>query len=149
MGIQDHINHLKKKTLLFHFKMNKSIQMAKSVLADIFKINSNHFEKHTTRTTNVIEARRFLIYYLVTECGIKHLHMKKYIPALKNHATSIHHYNKMKELMDIEKPLEKSYLEFKKKMEKDGHSLLMKDYTKAVREMAIVQARLESLKKMI
>ncbi len=149
MGIQDHLYHLKRRTILFHSRMEKSIQMAKSALAEIFQINAIHFEQHTSRTTKVIEARRFLIYYLFSECGIKHLHMKKYVPALKNHATSIHHYKKMKELMDVEPETERSYDNFRAKMEKEGHNLLMKDYTKAIREMALVQERLETLKKMI
>jgi len=149
MGLQDHINNLKRKTILFHFRMEKSIQMAKSVLADMFKIDIIHFDKHVTRTTNVIEARRFLIYYLIQECGIKHLHMKQYIPSLTNHATSIHHYNKMKELMEIEWSTKESYENFKDRMEKDGHTLLMNDYTKAVREMAIVQERMNTLKKLL
>ena len=109
MAIQDQIRHHKLKTLLFHSKMEKSIQMAKSVLCDIFGINSSHFEKHTSRSQHIIEARRFLIYYLFSECGIKHLHMKKHIPALKNHATSIYHYKKMKELMEMERPTEREY----------------------------------------
>ena len=129
--------------------MDKTIQMAKSVLADIFQINTMHFETHVTRTSNVIEARRFLIYYLFTECGIKHLHMKQFVPALKNHATSIHHYKKMKELMEIEQPTELAYENFRTKMEKEGNNLLMKDYIKAVREMKMVQERLAILKKMI
>ena len=149
MAIQDQIRHHKLKTLLFHSKMEKSIQMAKSVLCDIFGINSSHFEKHTSRSQHIIEARRFLIYYLFSECGIKHLHMKKHIPALKNHATSIYHYKKMKELMEMERPTEREYEKFRLKMENDGHSLLMKDYTQAVKDLAIVQSRLENLKKMI
>ena len=75
--------------------------------------------------------------------------MKKYVPALKNHATSIHHYNKMKDLMSIELPLEKEYVNFKNKMTKEGHTLLMKDYMKAVHELSVVQTRLKTLKKMI
>ena len=129
--------------------MERTIQMAKSVLADIFKINAIHFEKHITRTSNVIEARRFLIYYLFKECGIKHLHMKNFIPALKNHATSIHHFKKMSELMGIEPPTRRSYENFQNKMEKDGHNILIKDYTTAIKELSIVQDRLELLKKMI
>ena len=75
--------------------------------------------------------------------------MKKHIPALTNHATSIYHYKKMKELMELERPTEREYEKFRLKMENDGHSLLMKDYTQAVKDLAIVQSRLENLKKML
>ena len=98
-----------------------------------------------TRNDSVGNASRYINRFL----DIKHLHMKKYVPALKNHATSIHHYKKMKELMDVEPETERSYDNFRAKMEKEGHNLLMKDYTKAIREMALVQERLETLKKMI
>ena len=130
-------------------KMDKTIQMAKSVLAEMFQINIEHFEKHTTRTTNVAEARRFLIYYLIQECNVKHLHVKHFIPALKNHATSIHHFNKMKDLISIERQTKETYLEFKERMEKDGHTLLVKEYQKVVQEYNEVAEKLATLKNMI
>jgi len=149
MAIQDHINQLKKNQILCHSNMEKSIQMAKSVLANMFGIDISHFDKHTTRSANVIEARRFLIYYLIHECGIRHLHMNIYIPALTNHATSIHHYNKMKSLMEVEKSTKETYQNFKNKMEKDGHSLLMKDYTQAIQDFKVIEERLQTLKNLL
>lgn len=130
-------------------RMEKSIQIAKSVLSDMFKIDIIHFDKHITRCANVNEARRFLIYYLVSECGIKHLHVKHFIPSLTNHATSIHHYNKMKDLMEIEWSTKETYEDFKKKMKEDGHDLLMIDYTNTIQELQQVQNKLDTLKKMI
>lgn len=129
--------------------MEKSIQIAKSVLANMFKIETIHFEKHLSRSANINEARRFLIFYLYTECNIKHLHMKKYVPALTNHATSIHHFRKMTDLMEMEKGTKNLYTEFRTTMIDHGHSHLMKDYTNAVQDLAVIQNRLSTLKKMI
>lgn len=134
---------------MHHFKMEKSIQIAKSVLANMFKIETIHFEKHLSRSANINEARRFLIFYLYTECNIKHLHMKKYVPALTNHATSIHHFRKMTDLMEMEKGTKNLYTEFRTTMIDHGHSHLMKDYTNAVQDLAVIQNRLSTLKKMI
>mgnify|MGYP003657124742 CR=1 FL=1 len=138
-----------KPTTMSHSNMDKSIQIAKSVLANIFKIDVIHFEKHITRSASVNEARRFLIYYLIKECGIKHLHMKYYIPSLINHATSIHHYRKMEQLMEVEWMTKKTYEDFKTKMENEGHTHLMHDYTKAIKEMQMIHTRLATLKKLI
>lgn len=129
--------------------MEKSIQIAKSVLGNMFNIQTIHFEKHLSRSANINEARRFLIYYLFTECNIKHLHMKQYVPALQNHATSIHHFRKMSDLMEIENETKNLYSEFRTTMIEHGHSHLMKDYTNAVQDLAVIQNRLEKLKKMI
>ena len=129
--------------------MEKSIQIAKSVLGNMFNIETIHFEKHLSRSANINEARRFLIFYLYTECNIKHLHMKKYVPALQNHATSIHHFRKMADLMEMEKDTKNLYDEFRTTMIEHGHSHLMKDYTNAVQDLAVIQNRLEKLKKMI
>jgi hypothetical protein len=129
--------------------MEKSIQIAKSVLGNMFKIETIHFEKHLSRSANINEARRFLIFYLYTECKIKHLHMKKYIPALQNHATSIHHFRKMSDLMEMEVNTRNLYDEFKTTMIEQGHSHLMNDYTNAVQDLAAIQNRLSTLKKMI
>lgn len=115
----------------------------------MFKIETIHFEKHLSRSANINEARRFLIFYLYTECKIKHLHMKKYIPALQNHATSIHHFRKMSDLMEMEVNTRNLYDEFKTTMIEQGHSHLMNDYTNAVQDLAAIQNRLSTLKKMI
>ena len=129
--------------------MEKSIQIAKSVLGKMFNIDPIHFEKHITRTARVNEARRFLIYYLYAECNIKHQHMKKHVPALQNHATSIHHFRKMSDLMELEKETKNLYAEFRTTMIDHGHSHLMKDYTNAVQDLQVIQNRLSTLKKMI
>tara|TARA_R110002051_G_scaffold317283_1_gene398301 strand:- start:212 stop:601 length:390 start_codon:yes stop_codon:yes gene_type:complete len=129
--------------------MEKSILIAKSVLAKMFNIEIIHFEKHLSRSANINEARRFLIYYLYKECNIKHLHMKKHVPALQNHATSIHHFKKMTDLMSFEKHTKNLYTDFRTIMINHGHSHLMKDYIDAVKDLEVIQNRLSTLKKMI
>ena len=134
---------------MHHFKMEKSVQIAKSVLANMFNIDVIHFDKHVSRSANINEARRFLIYYLVKELNVKYLHMKHHVPALTNHATAIHHFKKMEQLMDVEWITRQRYDEFKKKMDTEGHSHLLKDYTNAIKEMHMIKDRLEKLKDMI
>ena len=129
--------------------MEKTIHIAKSVLSKMFKIHPCHFEKNISRSTNVVEARRFLIYYLVKECDIRYLHIKRFIPALDNHATAIHHFKKMENLMDVEWQTRSMYESFRMKMNNEGHTHLLKDYTEAVKELKMVQVRLDTLKKMI
>tara|TARA_R100000781_G_scaffold63337_1_gene40202 strand:- start:4733 stop:5122 length:390 start_codon:yes stop_codon:yes gene_type:complete len=129
--------------------MEKTIQMAKSTLATIFDMEIEHFEVNVSRKANINEARRFLVYYLIKECGIRHSYMHKYIPALRSHATSIWHFRKMEELMENEFFTKESYENFKTQMEKEGHTNLMKDYVKAIKEMQMIEERLKTLKKLI
>ena len=135
--------------MMHHFRMEKSIQIAKSVLAKMFNINVIHFDKHVSRSANINEARRFLIYYLIKELDVKYLHMKYHVPALTNHATAIHHFKKMEQLMDVEWITRQRYDEFRMKMDTEGHSHLLKDYTDAIQEMQLIKSRLKSLKEMI
>ena len=129
--------------------MEKTIHIAKSVLSKMFKIHPCHFEENKTRSISVVEARSFLVYYLVKECDVRYLHVKKFIPSLKNHATAIHHFKKMENLMDVEWETRSKWDHFRHTMDKEGHTHLMKDYTEAVKELKMVQTRLDNLKKMI
>ena len=135
--------------MIHHFNMEKSVQIAKSVLAKMFKIDVIHFDKHISRYANINEARRFLIYYLIKELGVKYLHIKHHVPALTNHATAIHHFKKMEQLMDVEWITKQRYDEFISKMDTEGHIHLMKDYTDAIKEMQLIKSRLKTLKEMI
>lgn len=51
--------------------------------------------------------------------------------------------------MEVEKSTKETYQNFKAKMEKDGHSLLMKDYTKAIQEFKVIEERLQTLKNLL
>lgn len=129
--------------------MDKSIQIAKSVLAKMFHISDKHFEKHTDRSASVAEARRFLVYFLVKELKIRYNHVKRFVPALTNHATAIYHFRKMEELMDVEWQTAKSYRLFRDKMEKEGHIHLVEDYHQAIDELTLIKEKIKNLKKLV
>lgn len=129
--------------------MERNIEIAKSVLSSMFGISEIHFEKHISRKTKVNEARRFLVYYLVRECGIKYSYVSEYIPALTNHATAIHHVKTMENYMKVEKDTKLKYENFRDKMETEGQTHLVLDYQKALREMEIIKMRIKTLKKLV
>ena len=129
--------------------MERNIEIAKSVLSSMFGISEIHFERHTSRASKVNEARRFLVYYLVRECGIKYAYIKDYVPSLTNHATAIHHVKRMNELMDIYPAVREKYEGFKVKMETEGQTHLVRDYQKAIREMEIIKLKINTLKKLV
>jgi|TARA_R110000787_G_scaffold87489_4_gene186393 hypothetical protein len=93
--------------------MEKTILRAKILLSELFDINLNHFEKHTTRATKVIEARRFLVYFLKQELNLTYSKIIEIVPAITNHATAIHHYKKLKGFLNVEAPTLRLYEEFK------------------------------------
>ena len=82
----------------------------------MFGIDKDNFERYTNRRTKTVIARRYLIYFMVNELSIPFYHIKNYLPALRNHATAMHHFYKMRDEMDIYKDTELNYLEFKKNM---------------------------------
>ena len=129
--------------------MERNIEIAKSVLSSMFGISEIHFEKHISRKTKVNEARRFLVYYLVRECGVKYSYVKDYIPALTNHATAIHNVKTMKNYMKVEKDTKLKYETFRDKMETEGQTHLVRDYQKAIREMEIIKLKIKTLKKLV
>lgn len=94
--------------------MEKTIEIAKYTLADYFKIDKKEFETGRSRKPNIIEAKRYFIYFMVNELEIKFLHATKYIPSLKSHATIMHHFYRMKEILKIEKATRQKYANFKR-----------------------------------
>ena len=120
--------------------MERTIKIAKSVLSSMFGISEMHFEKHVSRKTNINEARRFLVYYLVRECGIKYAYVKNHIPSLTNHATAIHHVKIMNQYMKNEPKTKEMYEKFRITMETEGQTHLVKDYQKALLTMKPMQS---------
>ena len=86
------------------------------MLAHKFDINIEDFDENKTRKSKVIEARRFLMYFLFDELEMKKSRILDFIPAISNHATVLHHIKKMEELMELEKPLCKKYEDFRYEM---------------------------------
>ena len=87
------------------------IEKAKDILCKLFKIDIFYLENNTCRKREIIEARRFFIYYLRDELDITYAGISDYVKGL-HHSTAIHHCKKFKELIKDEKPLRNKYHKF-------------------------------------
>mgnify|MGYP003146239550 CR=1 FL=1 len=130
--------------------MHTTIEIAKYTLADIFKIRKEEFDMPLTRKREVVEARRFLIYFLCKELGLRFSHIPKHMKCIKSHATAMHHYYKMIDLMGMkhEETTKIKYTNFKNQM-------LSKDITLKIELAKQIEIRkgvnwtINKLKKMI
>ena len=129
--------------------MENTILKAKLILADMFGIRETHFEKHKSRKTNVNEARRFLIYFLRKELNITFTEICKYVPALTNHATAIHHYKRMTELLSVEAPILRQYEEFKETLLSDETLSIQREIIGLANTRTNLTAQINKLKKLL
>ena len=129
--------------------MENTILKAKLILAQMFGIGVSHFEKHKSRKKNVIEARRFLIYFLRKELKITFVEICQYIPALTNHATAIHHYKRMKELLSVEAPILRKYEEFKHTLLSDETLSIQREIIGLANTRTHLGAQIKKLKKLL
>jgi hypothetical protein len=97
----EHINDL----------VNYRIEKAKISLSLMFGISRRFLDNNTNRKQNVIDARRFLIYYMRKELGVAFTHMYKHIKDL-HHATAIYHCKKIEGLLEFERGLRIKYQKF-------------------------------------
>ena len=129
--------------------MENTIIKAKLILANMFGIGKIHFEKHKSRKTNVNEARRFLIYFLRKELKITFVEICKYVPALTNHATAIHHYKRMKELLSVEAPILRQYEEFKHTLLSDETLSIQREIIGLANTRTHLTTQIKKLKKLL
>tara|TARA_R100000963_G_C4627527_1_gene93395 strand:+ start:30 stop:335 length:306 start_codon:yes stop_codon:yes gene_type:complete len=80
-------------------------------LSLMFDVNIEDIVNFKSRKANIIDARRFLIYYLYTTKRIPHYHMKQYIKGI-HHATSIYHCKIINNFFDINEPYRRKYFDF-------------------------------------
>ena len=92
------------------FKYDR-IEKAKKVLLELFDVDIYFLENNTNRKREVIEARRFLIYYLNRQLQIPYNRLQDHIKGL-HHATAIYQCRRLEELIKIEKPLRNTYNKF-------------------------------------
>ncbi len=92
------------------FKYDR-IRKAKEVLLELFDVELCYLENNTNRKKEVIEARRFFIYYLNVELKIPYNRLKDYIKGL-HHSTAMYQCKKLEDLLKIEKPLRNKYNKF-------------------------------------
>ena len=125
------------------------ILRAKLILSDLFLINIIHFEKHTTRRVDVIEARRFLVYFLREELGMTYKKITKNIPAISNHATAIHHHKKLKQYMDVEPKLLLKYNDFRSMILDDPNNMIEKEISSMIDKRKLINNQIYNLRKLL
>lgn len=129
--------------------MKKKIEIAKCTLADMFSMNVEDFDRSITRKSNVIEARRFLIYYLVDDLSLKFVDVPNKMKCISTHASAIHHFYRMIDLMDTEEDTKKKYLTFKNNLNTRGVYSLEKHLDKLLDQRKLVNWNIKKLKQMI
>tara|TARA_R100000995_G_C3480172_1_gene123371 strand:+ start:835 stop:1224 length:390 start_codon:yes stop_codon:yes gene_type:complete len=129
--------------------MDEIVLRAKLILSHLFSFDTVHFERHTTRTRDIMEGRRFLMYFLREDIGMTFFQIKKYIPALTNHATIIHHCRKMRELLDVEKSLKRRYNLFKSQMLDGERYVIETEIIKKTEQRKKINNELYKLKKLL
>jgi putative protein kinase ArgK-like GTPase of G3E family len=131
--------------------MERTIEIAKCTLADLFSINKNDFDRKITRKAPVVEARRFLIFFLVNELSMKFSDIPKVMKCITSHASAMHHFYKMMDWMDMksEENIQLKYMEFKNQMLEKGMEKLEKELHKQYQMRKTVNWNIKQLKKMI
>ena len=109
----------------------KLIDNASKILSEMYEIPITELITVGKRTKVIMGARRMFMFYLNRHLGIKYAHMKKYIKGI-NHATSIHHCNKMEFLLSMSDKkaysmCSEEYNEFKLRMKEfdSGNSVII------------------------
>lgn len=128
--------------------MEEVILRAKVILSALFKFDETLFEKKT-RKQNVIEGRSFLIYFLRKDFGLTLQGILKYIPAITNHATIMHHLRKMDGLLKYEKETKNKYEKFLSRMLDNEKYVIETEIAKKVNERNQINNELTKLKKLL
>ena len=129
--------------------MNKTIEIAKCTLADIFNIRKQEFDRPLSRKREVVEARRFLIYYMVDELGMRFLHIPSQMKSITSHATAMHHCYKMIDLLEFETITKEKYTNFKNIMAEKGINTLQNEMAKQIKLKNAISRNINQLKQMI
>ena len=131
--------------------MDKTIEIAKCTLADMFDIRKEEFDRPLSRKREVVEAKRFLIYFLCNELGIRFLHIPNHMGCIKSHATAMHHFYKMIDLMGMkhEQNTKVKYMNFKNLMMDKGMDTLEQELAKQLELKKVVNWNIKQLKQMM
>jgi len=98
--------------MIYHSKNVDSIKdLAVSILSEMFNAKEHLILDMKSRKHNIIQAKRFLIYYLNKALNVKHNHMNKYIKNI-DHSTSVYHVKKFSELLEFDKETIRDYTIF-------------------------------------
>lgn len=134
-----------------------TVLSAKVILADMFDIHIQNFEHNVSRVRDVVEARRFLTYFMVKELGIRYNAIKKYVPALGNHATAIHHFKRVEWYLEDNpnsgKPndpyVHKMYNRFLDEIFSDEKVLIEKEIEELVEQRTQIGTQIRKLRSII
>lgn len=129
--------------------MENTVLRAKLILAEHFNIDIKNFDNHYTRKRVVVEARRFLVYFLRNDLELTYYEILKHVPSLTNHASTIHHYKRMKELLELEKPLKDFYDEFLIKVMGADELLVEQEVIALTLERKQINKQINKLKKLL
>tara|TARA_R110002050_G_scaffold90883_1_gene191129 strand:- start:3580 stop:3969 length:390 start_codon:yes stop_codon:yes gene_type:complete len=129
--------------------METLILRAKLILADMFNINLSHFETHVTRQRDVIEARRFLVYFLRDELGLTYKRIAECIPAITNHATAIHHHKKLAGYLEVYEELDFKYQKFRQLIINDPDNMIENEIQAMLEKKKRINNQIYKLKKLI
>jgi len=130
--------------------MEKTIEMAKCTLSEMFQIKRDDIDIRT-RKREVVEARRFLIYFMIMELGIKFSFVPLYLKSIRSHASAMHHHYKMMDLLNMqhEKKLRSDYENFKSRILTDGLGELEQELNRQIILKREISNKIKQLKKMI
>lgn len=129
--------------------MKQTVLRAKVILSDKFNIDLSHFEKHTSRRQAIVEARRYLVFFLRHELDYTFLEIVAAIPSITNHATAIHHYNKMFDMMEFEQSTKKSYLKFYNNVMGSENLWVEKEIDELTAGRKLINKQIKKLKKLL
>lgn len=129
--------------------MENTVLRAKLILGEHFDIDIKNFDNHYTRKRSVVEARRFLVYFLRNDLELTYYEILKHIPSLTNHASVIHHYKRMVELIELEKPLKTFYGEFIEKVMGSQEILVEQEVMALTLERKQINKQINKLKKLL
>jgi len=95
--------------MIYHSKNVDNIKdLAVSILSEMFNAKEHLILDMKSRKHNIIQAKRFLIYYLHKALNVKHNHMNKYIKNI-DHSTSVYHVKKFSDLLEFDKETIRDY----------------------------------------
>ena len=95
--------------MIYHSKNVDNIKdLAVTILSEMFNAKKNQILDMKSRKRNIIQAKRFLIYYLHKALNVKHNHMNKYIKNI-DHSTSVYHVKKFSDLLEFDKETIRDY----------------------------------------
>ena len=94
-----------------NLRNTERMEVAKYVISKMWKCEALEFTQMKKRNNNIINARRFFIYYLWKYLDVKHYKMRNYIHGV-NHATSIYHCRRFEQELDLYKDIRKKFITF-------------------------------------